>query len=283
MRIWILGSGSRGNTLVVESGHDRILVDAGFPARTLAKRMQSVGVEPESIAHCLVTHEHQDHCRGAGVAARRWGWELHATAGTLAACPDLAGATLSVVSAGTPMRFGALEVTALRTPHDAAESIALHIMATTTGVRAGLAYDLGSVPESLCTALADVDILVAESNHDMAMLRNGPYPRVVQDRIASRTGHLNNQASGEFVRRCVGRRGASVVLAHISEKCNAPAVAHAAVSDALRGERFRGSLAVAAQDHVIGPVEPGSRRWTPGAGAAAGVGVGAPRQLEFGL
>ncbi|HLV25219.1 MAG TPA: MBL fold metallo-hydrolase [Gemmatimonadales bacterium] len=268
----MLGSGSRGNAAVVECGDVRILIDAGFPARTLAQRMRSVGVEPESISHCVITHEHQDHCRGAGVAARRWGWELHATAGTLAQCADLAGSRLSTITTGTAIRFGNLELVAHRTPHDAAASIALLMTSLTTGTRTGIAYDLGSVPDSICDAFAGVDILVAEANHDVEMLRTGPYPFVVQKRIASRTGHLSNAACSEFVRRCVGRGTSHVVLAHMSEKCNEPGMAHDEVSKGLRRVRFSGKLSIAEQDVVLGPVEPGRQSTMAGAGG----------QLEFG-
>src|SRR5690606_41190105 len=89
----------------------------------------------------------------------------------------------------------------------------------TTGTRTGIAYDLGSVPDSICDAFAGVDILVAEANHDVEMLRTGPYPFVVQKRISSRTGHLSNAACSEFVRRCVGRETSYVVLAQMIEKC----------------------------------------------------------------
>src|SRR5690606_14982020 len=96
--------------------------------------------------------------------------------------------------------------------------------------RVGIAYDLGTVPESLCRAFAGVDLLVAEANHDLGMLRSGPYPPSVQARIASRTGHLDNGASAAFVRRCASRSLAHVILAHVSEQCNEPRVAHAEVS-----------------------------------------------------
>lgn len=273
MRLWVLGSGSRGNATVVECGDTRILIDAGFPARTLAQRMRSVGVEPESISHCVITHEHQDHCRGAGVAGRRWGWEFHATAGTLAACPELEGSRQSTITTGKAIRLGNLELVAHRTPHDAAASIALHLTSLGTGSRAGIAYDLGSVPDSICDAFEGVDILVAEANHDPDMLRNGPYPFVVQKRIASRTGHLSNSACADFVRRCAGRATSRVVLAHMSEQCNDPGVAHDEVSRGLRAKRFSGTLGIAAQDQVLGPIEPGPQ----GSVAVAG------GQFELGL
>jgi len=252
----MLGSGSRGNALVLESGGERLLVDAGFPARTLAQRMRSVGIDPESVGHCVITHEHTDHSGGAGVGARKWGWEVHGTAGTLASCADLRGARTFALTEGMPTMIGGFEVTGIRTPHDAAASIALHVTAGASGARAGIAYDLGSVPESLCSAFAGVDILVAEANHDVDMLRAGPYPASVQARIASRTGHLDNGAAATFVRRCTTAALSHVVLAHISEKCNQPHAAHSLVSAGLRGSRFRGRITVAEQGRAVGPFTP---------------------------
>ncbi|HEX5829990.1 MAG TPA: MBL fold metallo-hydrolase [Gemmatimonadaceae bacterium] len=264
MRLWSLGSGSRGNALLLESGEARVLVDAGFPPRTLAQRLRAVGVEPEAIAACVVTHEHTDHVRGAAAAARRWGWTLHASAGTADAYPELTTAPVARFTAGDTLELPGFSLQTLASSHDAAAPVVLVATARASGARAGIAYDLGTVLAGVEAAFVDLDLLVLESNHDEAMLRAGPYPPVVRARIASRTGHLSNRVAAAFAERCVRRETSHVVLAHLSEKCNTRAVALEGMGAALRRTRFRGALHAAAQDTPMGPfaVRGASRRST---------------------
>lgn len=260
MKLWVLGSGSAGNAVLVEAGDTRVLVDAGFGTRTLAARLSTIGVAPASIAACVVTHEHTDHVKGAAAAARRWGWSLVASAGTIAAWPELADAACRAVAPGECVDLCDVQLTTCATPHDAASPIGVRITATRSGVSAAICTDLGHVNDVVRSFCSGVDLLVIESNHDEGMLRAGPYPPSVRARISSRTGHLSNRASAELGRDAVHPDLAHVVLAHLSENCNDHGIAHTTMSGALRRTRFRGRLSVAMQHDVVGPFLPRSSR-----------------------
>ena len=253
MRVWVLGSGSAGNAVLVESGDTRILIDAGFPVRELATRLAAIGVSGESIESVIVTHEHTDHVRGVCAAAKRWKWSVYASGGTIAGYPLLREACAMPFAAGDALELGDIQVQTVRTPHDGTEPVAVLATALSSGVRAGIVYDLGHVPPSYRSTFARLDILVLESNHDEAMLRAGPYPPVVQARIAGAFGHLSNRRSGNFARECVHAGLAQLVLAHLSERCNQPEIALASMREAMRASRFRGALHAASQRAVCGP------------------------------
>lgn len=262
MRVWVLGSGSRGNAVVIEAGGSRLLVDAGFPPRQLAERLQLVGIAPESIEAVVITHEHGDHVRGAAAGAERWGWALHATEGTLRGCPPLAAADARSFVPGATFAVGGFDVHAPAISHDAEEPVAIVATARASGSRIGVAYDLGYPSRRVAAALADLDVLVLEANHDEAMLWNGPYPPSVCQRIASRTGHLSNKAAGALAAACAHRGLRHVVLAHLSDCCNDAVTARRAVATALERTVFRGRVDVAKQDAVVGPFLPAPGRRT---------------------
>ena len=253
MRLWVLGSGSRGNAVLLESHGGRLLVDAGFGVRDLQTRLARVGVAPQSITACVVTHEHTDHVKGAAQAAAKWGWTLHATEGTIAAHAPLAEAGALPFRAGDTLTAPGFALETVRTPHDARESIAVVVTGSACGTRAGICYDLGHASEAVRKAMRAVDLLVLESNHDGDMLRAGPYPPSVCDRIAGRFGHLSNAAAAGLARQLATTTLRHVVLAHLSEKCNLPQTAATAMREALAGTRFRGAITPAAQDAVVGP------------------------------
>ena len=263
MKLWVLGSGSAGNAVLVECGESRVLVDAGFSPRELARRLRTIGVAPASIEACVVTHEHGDHVRGAAAGARKWGWSLFASAGTVEAWPELQDAGCRVVTAGERVVLSRMQMTAYATPHDAASPIGVRLACASTGANAVVCTDVGHASEGVRALCAGADLLVLESNHDEAMLRAGPYPPSVQARIASRTGHLSNRASAHLARDMVHGNLAHVVLAHLSETCNDHGLAHRASAEQLRRTRFRGTLSVAMQHAVVGPFLPRAGRAAP--------------------
>ena len=259
MRVWSLGTGSRGNAVLVEAEGTRVLIDAGFPMRELAARLASIDVPCESVEAALVTHEHLDHVRGACAASRRWGWTLYATAGTIAAYPALREHGARTLVPNQPVELSRLSVRAVPVSHDAAEPVAFVATERSSGARAAVAYDLGATTAALCKALERVDVMLLEANHDNAMLRAGPYPESVRRRIAGARGHLSNQAAGALAAECVHADLAHLVLTHLSDSCNDPRIAVRAVADALSPTRFRGRLSAAGQAHVAGPYGPGRR------------------------
>ena len=253
MRVWVLGSGSAGNAVLVESGETRILIDAGFPVRELTKRLAAIGVSGESIESAIVTHEHTDHVRGVCAAAKRWKWSVYASSGTIAGYPLLEEICARPFAAGATLELGDLSVQTVRTPHDGTEPVAVLATAKSSGVRAGIIYDLGHVPPSYRKTFERLDILVLESNHDEGMLRAGPYPPSVQARIGGAYGHLSNRRAGKFAQDCVHAGLSQLVLAHLSERCNAPEVAMRSMRESLARTSFRGALQPASQSATCGP------------------------------
>lgn len=260
MKLWVLGSGSAGNAVLVESGDSRVLVDAGFAPRTLAARLRVIGVAPASIEACIVTHEHGDHVKGASAGARKWGWLLFASEGTVDASAELQEASCTRVPVGESVTLSRMTLTTYGIPHDAASPIGVRVTSISTGASAVVCTDVGHASESVRALCSDADVLVLESNHDDGMLRAGPYPPSVQARIASRVGHLSNRASAALARDVVHRNLAHVVLAHLSERCNDHGIAHRCMSDALSRTRFHGATSVAMQHGVVGPFLPRAER-----------------------
>jgi phosphoribosyl 1,2-cyclic phosphodiesterase len=267
VKVWVLGSGSRGNAVVVESGECRVLIDVGFGPRTLAKRMKALGLDPRSIEACIITHEHSDHARGAARAQKKWNWPLFATSGTVMNS-RLAKLNVTTFSAGAKLSFSDIEVETFRTPHDASEPIGMALTAKSSGARAAVVTDLGMVTESVRRLVKDVDLLVIESNHDEEMLRNGPYPEWLQKRIASSVGHLSNADCADLVSEAMTPQLRTVVLAHLSEENNTPRLAFETMKDSVKRTAFRGLLGPALQDAAVGPFT---------------VGLAQPRQLSLEL
>jgi phosphoribosyl 1,2-cyclic phosphodiesterase len=260
VKLWVLGSGSSGNAVLIESGESRVLVDAGFGTRTIASRLRAIGVAPGSIEACIVTHEHTDHVKGAAAGALRWGWTLYASEGTVDAWPELHASNCVRVTPGASIDLSRMRVTTYATPHDAASPIGVRVTSTSSGASAVVCTDVGHVSDGVRALCAGADLLVLESNHDEGMLRAGPYPPSVRARIASGAGHLSNRACAGLVRDVVHANLAHVVLAHLSENCNDHGIAHTSAADALRRTRFRGRLSVAMQHDVVGPFLPRASR-----------------------
>lgn len=256
MKLWVLGSGSRGNAVLLESGDTRILVDAGFPCSVLAERLEGIDVAPESIQAVVVTHEHHDHARGAASGARKWGWQIYATAGTRLASRPMRTATVTTVGRSACFNIGDFDLTTAPVAHDAVEPVAIVAVSRSTGASAGVVYDLGSVSHGLRECIRGVDMLVMESNHDEIMLQRGPYPMSLRARIGGRNGHLSNRDAADTV-ASVARGGLRhVILAHLSEWCNAPTLALETMRDRLGKTSFRGRITAAPQDSTIGPFVP---------------------------
>lgn len=259
VRLTVLGSGSKGNALLVESGGDALLVDAGFSPRDLARRLEAARGEAAALCGIALTHEHGDHARGAAGAAAAWGVPILASRGTLAVLgPRLkAGTVTRMLEASRPTRCATFSVCAYPTAHDAAEPVML-VVEDAEGRRVGIAYDVGSPTTALKHACRDLDALVLETNHDEVMLRASRYPPAVRARIAGRGGHLSNREAGLLAAEVAHAGLAVLVLAHLSDRCNTPALALDTVAHALEGTAFRGRLVVAKQDAPLPAMEVGA-------------------------
>lgn len=234
LRVVVLGSGSGGNAVVVESAGRRILIDAGFSCRELERRMKAVGLDPASIAALFLTHEHDDHVRGAGRFALRHRMPIYATKGTVAGTdlpPDVV-ARLETIESGYPLEIAGFVVEPFQIPHDAREPVGF-VVEDREGRRVGLAADIGCRSQLAWSRLVDLDLLMIETNHDLDMLRTGPYPWYLKQRVASRHGHLSNVEASDGLPELLGDRLRTVVLYHLSRVNNTAALAAATVQDAL--------------------------------------------------
>ncbi|MDD5249300.1 MAG: MBL fold metallo-hydrolase [Rhodocyclaceae bacterium] len=231
MRFASLGSGSRGNAMVVEAGATRVLVDCGFGPRQLAQRLARLGLVPGDLDAIVVTHEHSDHVGGIARSAARYRLPVHMTHGTCGAAALDAALGVELFDSHTPFAIGELEIHPFPVPHDAREPV--QFVFADGQRRCGLLTDTGHVTAHVVAMLGGCDALVVECNHDADMLARGNYPRMLKQRIAGRFGHLDNDAAADLLRQLDGRRLQHVVCAHLSRENNTPALAKAALARAL--------------------------------------------------
>jgi phosphoribosyl 1,2-cyclic phosphodiesterase len=259
----VLASGSRGNCALVASSTTRILVDAGLSGRETFKRLRALGERPDQISAIVVTHEHSDHVSGLQRLVSKLTVPVFLTAPTHAAwnkaqrdedgkTPELPNA--EHFSPGRDFQVGDIAVTPFTIPHDAADPVGFTFRAE--GIKIGFATDLGYMPVSVRDHLRGCDVLVLESNHDVEMLRSGPYPWSVKQRVMSRVGHLSNDALAEYFANDYDGCASYVVLAHLSEQNNHPEIARAAAEFALRGRQglWRNRVLLATQSEVLEPI-----------------------------
>lgn len=253
----VLASGSRGNTAVVESSRARILVDAGLSCRETFKRMKLAGIDPRTLSAIVITHEHSDHVYGLATLAKKLGVSVFMTGATHQAWArslrDDAGelpklTRLEVFSVGRSFQIGDVTVTPFTIPHDAADPVGFSFRVE--GAKIVFATDLGYLPASVCDQMRRCDVLVIESNHDLEMLRMGPYPWSVKQRVMSRVGHLSNDSLAQFFAQEYDGGASYIVLAHLSEQNNHPEVARRVALEALGPQQslLQNRLMLAGQD-----------------------------------
>lgn len=232
MRFASLGSGSRGNALLVEAGNTRLLVDAGFGPREMSRRLERLGLTADAVDAVLVTHEHSDHIGGVFACARRFGWAVLLTHGTLAACADTGADTrITIIDSHESLSVGDICVHPFPVPHDAREPVQFTL--ADGARRLGVLTDAGHVTPHMIAMLEACDALVLECNHDTAMLEQGRYPQALKRRIGGPWGHLDNTAAASLLSQIGAAKLQHVVAAHLSEENNRPALARAALSAVL--------------------------------------------------
>jgi phosphoribosyl 1,2-cyclic phosphodiesterase len=248
-----LSSGSTGNATLVSCGTTRVLVDAGLSCKGLAERLEAVGVDPRSITCVLLSHEHQDHARGMERFSTKYQVPVACDPAVLEAL-DLSYVHLAAwmpLLPGRRLELGSVTVDAFPVPHDARRPLAFVLEAE--GLRVGVATDLGHATTLVLERLRGCHALLLESNHDDLMLRDGPYPWSLKQRVGGRLGHLSNDEMAALLRHVVDERCQSVILAHLSEQNNTPALAAAAARRALR-QAPKTRLAIAESDRPSPPV-----------------------------
>ncbi len=251
MRICVLGSGSRGNATYIESGETALLIDCGFSGKETAKRLAAIGVPMERLTALLVTHEHMDHIKGIGVLSRRWKLPVFANLDTISAAGDTLTSlhALREICPGAAFAIKDLRIHPFAISHDAANPMGFVVQ--NQRWRVGYCTDTGTVTKVMSHRLTRCHCLIMESNHDPELLRNGPYPIYLQQRIRSKTGHLDNQTAADFLAELAHDSLRHIYLAHLSEANNRPEIALRHATQAfnnLADDQPRPTISVATQD-----------------------------------
>lgn len=233
MRFASLGSGSRGNALVVEAGKTRVMLDCGFAVRETTQRLARLELTPEHISAVVVTHEHTDHIGGVAAFARKFNLPVWLTHGTYshAMAQFRDSQTIHVFDSHERFVIGELEIEPFPVPHDAREP-AQFVFGD--GVRRlGVLTDAGCSTPHIEAILSRCHALVLECNHDAQMLQKGPYPPGLKQRVAGRFGHLDNEAAASLLGKLDNSLLQHLVAAHLSDKNNLPVLAQQALSRVL--------------------------------------------------
>lgn len=230
MRFASLGSGSRGNALIVDVGDTRVLLDCGFSVKATVERLGRLGIAAESIDAVLLTHEHSDHLGSAARFAARFGLPVYLTYGTQQALSDC-WPDCRLIDSHQTFAIGSLEVQAFPVPHDAREPV--QYVFSDGQHRLGVLTDCGTVTAHALSMLDACDALVLECNHDTRLLAESSYPAMLKRRISGNFGHLGNGQAAELLTRIETSRLQHIVAAHLSEQNNRPELAVTALATAL--------------------------------------------------
>lgn len=250
-----LASGSSGNCGLLVLDDTYLLIDLGISVRRLKGLLQKVHLRIEDLDAVLITHEHTDHIKGLATFIKNYQTPIYTTCGTAEVLihkyPDIKE-QLRPFYCGALFQIGCVKVHGFATPHDAADSVGYRF--TTEHMSFGYLTDLGFVPTSIRESLLGCDALVLESNHDPDMLRDGPYPYHLQERVAGPRGHLSNFDCARFAVELVRSGAKQLILSHLSDKNNTPAMARMETEAALLAEKLHCSMIVAPKDEMEEPI-----------------------------
>jgi len=237
MKICLLASGSKGNSIFVESGKTRLLIDAGLSARELRKRLDCIGVEAESLDALLITHEHGDHVRGLGPLVRQLDLPVYLQTDLARKLPDVGKPEcVQEFVDGEEFTIKDLTIRPFAITHDCLAPVGFTLDGELGKV--GVATDLGIVTRLVTECLQDCRALVLETNHDEELLRDGPYPWKLKQRVRSNHGHLSNNAAGNLLQSLLGNGLETVFLGHLSETNNRPDLAVEVVREVLEKQNI---------------------------------------------
>jgi phosphoribosyl 1,2-cyclic phosphodiesterase len=249
----LLGSGSSGNTTLVSDGTSHVLVDLGLSARETARRLRECGLEPERISAIVISHEHGDHCRGVGPFSKDLEAPVFMTDGALAASGlNLEPGKHRRIISGEPFDVHGILFTPFSVPHDSVDPIGFAI--EKEGIKIGIVLDLGYLSNLVIERLKGCGAIIIESNHDVEMLKVGPYPWALKQRVMSRRGHLSNDSVAQYLANDFDGCATDVVLAHLSKNNNLPELALLSAQRALEGrpglQRNQTRLELAKADQI---------------------------------
>ncbi|MBT3672492.1 MAG: MBL fold metallo-hydrolase [Porticoccaceae bacterium] len=244
MRFASLGSGSKGNSTLVESQDTCVMVDCGFGIKDACRRLLSLGKTPEDLSAILVTHEHSDHWKGVVPLARKFSIPVFLTSGCLRSRDvGSARADFNVIDSHTPFTIGGLRVTPVPVPHDAIEPV--QYVFDANGLKLGILTDIGHTTPFVESQYSFCHGLLLEANYDQDMLNNGPYPSFLKQRVGGKFGHLSNDQLGGFLGNIDQTNLQVILIGHVSEKNNHIEKVKVAIDDFVSA---RGSLAFASQE-----------------------------------
>lgn len=250
LAVCTLASGSKGNATYISDGQTSILVDAGLSGVEIERRLSARGLAPESLDAIIVSHEHADHIKGAGILSRRYNLPVYISQKTAQASPQLGRLhEIRSFECGRTFNIHRLSVRPFSISHDAEDPAGFTV--GQNGVTIGIATDLGVATAMVKEHLKRCALLILEANHDPKMLETGPYPWPLKQRIKSRSGHLSNQDSKELLDHLQHEHLQYVILAHLSENNNTPQKAFDEVVKALTHCNARLSVA---DQYTSGPV-----------------------------
>lgn len=231
-----IASGSSGNCAVWQAGDTAVLIDLGVSVRALNQALKRIDMQIEDFSAVLLTHEHVDHTRGLATFTKRYDLPIYATFGTAAAILQKlpqAQKNLHTFAGGEQFTVEDLHIQSMPISHDAAEPVAYRIDGG--GHQLGYVTDTGFLPEQVQKQVSGCDTIVLESNHDIDMLRTGPYPMYLKQRIRGKYGHLSNEDCAKGAQELAKNGARRLILAHLSDKNNNPLTALRCTQRALHG------------------------------------------------
>ena len=253
VRFCVLASGSTGNSAFLATSKTKILIDAGLSVKDLTRRLAEIGEKPEDLDAVLITHEHSDHVAGLArlvrSRAKKKGRPLPVFISRLTAplidWEETENPPVELFQSGTGWVFGNITIQSFGIPHDAVDTVGYCFFAE--GIKIGMATDLGYMPDSVKVHLRRTQLLVLESNHDLEMLRVGPYPWSVKQRVMSRHGHLSNSHTCDFLENDLDTGVQTLILGHLSEHNNHPAIVRMGAEQSLGKRSLTPRLVIAEQ------------------------------------
>jgi phosphoribosyl 1,2-cyclic phosphodiesterase len=249
LKFCVLASGSSGNSSLVATSRTRLLVDAGLGVRDLVERLLSTGESLDTLDAILITHEHSDHVAGLCRLLRkiRRNIPVYITQRTAPVIDwENCEPVLERFQAGSSFMIGDIAIDSFTIPHDAIDPVGYTFRAE--GVKIGIATDLGYIPDSIKYHLRSTDVLLLESNHDIEMLKVGPYPWSVKQRVMGRNGHLSNDVVSDFLTSDFASSTMALILGHLSEHNNHPELVRMSAADALERRGLSTRLVIAEQN-----------------------------------
>lgn len=241
MKVCSIASGSSGNCIYVETPKTKLLIDVGISGKKVTSGLSQIEVDGKDLDGILVTHDHKDHTKGVGIISRKYNVPIYANEGTWEIMKDSIGKIqpehIKHFKSKKPFEIKDFYVEPFSTSHDASDSVGFSIYGGNK--KMSIATDLGYIDTNILEKLYGSDIVILEANHDVDMLKVGPYPYFLKQRILGKEGHLSNESAGnalvDLVKKGLGR----VLLAHLSRENNFPEMAYQTVYNILSDNKIK--------------------------------------------